>query len=194
MANVSCAPLSESPLPTATYTPAYTPLPTGALPPARTIVTQTSPRRSAGRFDHDTIGMCALDLSGRIAVGGSSNGATWKVPGRSSDIALVGAGAYADRDGGCAAATGDGDITMRFLPAFTAVELMRNGLSPQAACEAAVRRIMAYYGKDFHIGLICMDKAGRVGAAGQGWTWTYAVAGGLGGNATRVVQVQPLSA
>ena len=44
-----------------------------------------------------------------------------------------------------AAATGDGDITMRFLPAYQAVEFMRGGMAPGDACAAAVRRIMAYY-------------------------------------------------
>lgn len=114
------------------------------------------------------------------------------MPGRASDISLVGAGAYVDKDGGCSAATGDGDITMRFLPAFLSVELMRSGMHPQAACEASVRRIMSYYGTNFHLGLVCMDKYGRIGAAGQGWTFTYAVASG-GPNATAiVVPVPPL--
>ena len=58
-----------------------------------------------------------------------------------------------------AAATGDGDITMRFLPAYQAVENMRNGMTPAAACEAAVRRIMVYYA-DFELGLICLDVNG----------------------------------
>jgi hypothetical protein len=40
-------------------------------------------------------------------LGGSSNGATHKIPGRVSDISLVGAGSYVDRDAGCAGATGD---------------------------------------------------------------------------------------
>jgi hypothetical protein len=53
---------------------------------------------------------------------------------------------------------------------------------------------MAYYGVNFHLGLVCMDKYGRVGGSSQGWTFTYAVAGG-GPNATaRVVAVPPLPA
>ena len=56
---------------------------------------------------------------------------------RLGDVPIIGAGVYADNEAGCAAATGDGDITMRFLPAFLAVELMRGGADPQAACEAA---------------------------------------------------------
>ena len=68
---------------------------------------------------------------------------------------------------------------------------MRSGMHPQDACEGAVRRIMAYFGADFHIGLICMDKFGRTGAAGQGWTFTYAIAEGVNATA-RVVAVPPL--
>ena len=46
-------------------------------------------------------------------------------PGRSSDSALPGCGAFVDETVGGAVATGDGDIMMRFSPAFLAVELMR---------------------------------------------------------------------
>ena len=46
---------------------------------------QRSVRHGAGPREHDTVGMCALDLGGRMAAGGSSNGATHKIPGRVSD-------------------------------------------------------------------------------------------------------------
>ena len=45
--------------------------------------------------------------------------------GRASDSALPGCGAFVDEAVGGAVATGDGDIMMRFSPAFLAVELMR---------------------------------------------------------------------
>lgn len=196
-----------TPVPTPSYTPAYTPVPVAladgrvgyalqqrapaAAHPVGSPLLQRSVRHNAGPHEHDTVGMCALDVGGRMAAGGSSNGATHKIPGRVSDISLVGAGSYVDRDAGCAGATGDGDVTMRFLPAYQAVEFMRGGMHPQAACEAAVRRIMAYFGADFHLGLVCMDRWGRLGAAGQGWTFTYAVAGGANATA-RVVAVPPL--
>ena len=135
--------------------------------------------------NHDTVAMCVLDLAGHISGGGSSNGATHKVAGRSSDIAMVGAGLYVDRQGGCAAATGDGDITSRFLPAMAAVEAMRGGNDPQAACEHAVRRIMVYHDV-FGIGLICMDRFGNVGAAAHGLNFSYAIASSDGYTATLV--------
>ena len=43
---------------------------------------------------------------------------------RVGDSPIPGSGAYADSDVGGAAATGDGDIMMRFLPSFLAVELV----------------------------------------------------------------------
>lgn len=47
---------------------------------------------------------------------------------RSFDFCLqTGAGAYVDQEVGGAAATGDGDIMMRFLPSYQAVEFMRQG-------------------------------------------------------------------
>ncbi len=41
-----------------------------------------------------------------------------QVAGRIGDSPIVGAGAYADAAVGAAAATGDGDVMMRFLPAY----------------------------------------------------------------------------
>jgi N4-(beta-N-acetylglucosaminyl)-L-asparaginase len=63
---------------------------------------------------HDTIGQVALDSFKDIACGTSTNGATFKIPGRVGDSSLVGSGAYCENGVGGAAATGDGDVT--FLP------------------------------------------------------------------------------
>ena len=71
--------------------------------------------------NHDTIGMVVIDGEGRIAAGTSTNGASHKVPGRVGDSPIAGAGAYATVHGGCAS-TGDGDVMMRFLPCYQAVE------------------------------------------------------------------------
>ena len=118
--------------------------------------------------DHDTVGVCVRDAAGGLAVGMSSNGARNKLAGRVGDAPIPGAGGYADARAGCAACTGDGDITMRFLPAYQAVEFMRSGMSAQAACDAAVRRIMEVVA-DFSIGLVCLDRLGNTGAASHGW-------------------------
>ena len=77
--------------------------------------------------NHDTIGMVALDATGKLAAGTSTNGLTHKIPGRVGDSPIPGAGSYAGSAGG-AAATGDGDIMMRFLPSYQAHESMRKVL------------------------------------------------------------------
>lgn len=125
-----------------------------------------------GRDSHDTIGMIARDKAGSFAAGTSSNGANHKVAGRVGDAAIAGAGAYADNSGGAAAATGDGDIMMRFLPSFQAVSLMREGVPPARACEKAMRPIIKAF-PTFIGAMICVSKDGRIGAAGYGWTFSY---------------------
>uniref|UniRef100_A0A3P9NYR7 N(4)-(Beta-N-acetylglucosaminyl)-L-asparaginase n=1 Tax=Poecilia reticulata TaxID=8081 RepID=A0A3P9NYR7_POERE len=84
--------------------------------------------------------------------------------GRVGDSPIIGAGAYADSSAGAAAATGDGDIMMRFLPSYLAVELMRNGADPSAACKSAISRIKRHY-SDFFGAIICANTTGHYGAA-----------------------------
>lgn len=124
------------------------------------------------RQNHDTIGMVALDKFGNLAAGTSTNGASHKVAGRVGDAAVPGAGCYVDNEVGAAASTGDGDIMMRFLPSFQAVNYMRAGLSPSAACEKALAPIAAKF-PSFQGGLICVTKDGRHGAAAHGWLFHY---------------------
>ncbi|OXU16531.1 hypothetical protein TSAR_006271 [Trichomalopsis sarcophagae] len=118
--------------------------------------------------NHDTIGTVALDTKGRVAAGVSTNGQNHKIPGRIGDSAMTGAGAYADGEVGAAAATGDGDIIMRFLPSYLSVELMRMGVAPKAATETAVRRMARRYPK-FRGAVIALNKDGEYGAACHGY-------------------------
>ncbi|KAJ1525931.1 hypothetical protein ONE63_009119 [Megalurothrips usitatus] len=128
-----------------------------------------SPRRPEPRavvdpWNHDTIGMVAMDSEGRLAAGTSTNGARHKIPGRVGDSPIPGSGAFADQEVGAAAATGDGDIMMRFVPSFLAVELMRQGATPEAAAVESVRRIAARY-PDFSGALIVLRRDGEYAAA-----------------------------
>jgi N4-(beta-N-acetylglucosaminyl)-L-asparaginase len=68
---------------------------------------------------------------------------------------------------GGAAATGDGDILMRFLPSFLAVEFLRNGIKPDLAGEKALMRIAQHYPR-FVGGIVVVDKDGNYGAACHG--------------------------
>jgi len=126
---------------------------------------------------HDTVGSIAIDARGRLCVGCSTNGREFKIPGRVGDSPIPGAGAYGDQDVGAAVATGNGDVMMRFLPTYHAVELMREGASPDEAARAAIARIKAR-GYRFDGAVIAMAVDGRHGACKSGWEnepLTYAV-------------------
>lgn len=79
----------------------------------------------------------------------------------------IGSGAYAEDNVGAAAATGDGDIMMRFLPSFLAIELMRNGATPQEAADKAIARIRQHHAKFFG-GIVVMNVKGEYAAACNG--------------------------
>ncbi|KAL7639920.1 UNVERIFIED_CONTAM: hypothetical protein RMT77_009333 [Armadillidium vulgare] len=115
-------------------------------------------------YNHDTIGMIAIDSSGRMAGGTSTNGARHKIPGRVGDSPIPGSGAYVDKNVGGAAATGDGDVMMRFLPSLIAVEGMRRGLSPDDSSAEALQRIIEYYPR-FSGAVIALNINGQYGAA-----------------------------
>ncbi|MCL4117845.1 UNVERIFIED_CONTAM: hypothetical protein GTU68_034450, partial [Idotea baltica] len=117
-----------------------------------------------GRLNHDTIGMVAIDSLGRIAAGTSTNGASHKIPGRVGDSPIPGSGAYVDRNVGGSAATGDGDVMMRFMPSLIAVEGMRSGLSPTEASTSALQRIVEYY-PSFSGAVVALNLEGEYGAA-----------------------------
>src|SRR6185369_389736 len=90
-------------------------------------------------WNHDTIGMVAVDAKGNVCAGTSTSALAVKIKGRVRDVPIPGAGAYVDNDVGGVAATGNGDVMMRFGLALLAVELMRAGKSPAHACSAALR-------------------------------------------------------
>lgn len=117
-----------------------------------------------GSENHDTIGMVVINEDGKIFAGTSTNGARHKIPGRVGDSPIPGAGAYCNNKYGAAAATGDGDIMMRNLPSFLAVELLRNGLSPKEAANEVVNRLVENY-PEFSGALIVADKDGNYAAA-----------------------------
>lgn len=113
---------------------------------------------------HDTIGMVAVDSKGDITVGCSTSGLPFKRPGRVGDSPIIGAGAYCDNDVGGAAATGNGDVMLRYCLTFLAVELMRQGLSPQKACEGALHRIVAKH-QITDAAIVALNKRGEFGAS-----------------------------
>ena len=116
--------------------------------------------------NHDTIGMLAIDANGDIAGACTTSGMAYKIGGRVGDSPIIGAGLFVDNEIGGATATGVGEEVVRTVGSFLVVELMRQGKTPQEACEAAVGRIVAKNKDklDFQIGFIAINKKGETGA------------------------------
>jgi len=128
---------------------------------------------------HDTIGILAIDQRGDISGACTTSGAAFKRHGRVGDSPILGAGMYVDNEVGGAAATGWGELVVKTLGSFLIVELMRQGRSPQEACEEAVQRIVRRYPEelkdDFGVGYIAINKAGEHGAYSVGAGLSYAL-------------------
>ncbi|XP_037486830.1 probable isoaspartyl peptidase/L-asparaginase 3 isoform X1 [Triticum dicoccoides] len=129
---------------------------------------------SVNRHNHDTISMAVIDKMGHVAVGTSTNGATFKIPGRVGDGPIPGSSAYGDDEVGACGATGDGDIMMRFLPCYQVVESMRLGMEPRDAAVDAISRIARKY-PDFVGAVFALNKKGVHAGACHGWTFQYSV-------------------
>ena len=134
--------------------------------------------------NHDTIGMIALDQQRRLSGACTTSGLAWKLPGRVGDSPIIGAGLYVDNDIGAATATGVGEAVIRAVGCFLIVELMRQGRSPQEACELAIERVAqkSPRWREFQVGFLALDKAGRVGAYSLQNTFEYALCEGKQGN------------
>lgn len=124
--------------------------------------------KKAGRpgsfWSHDTIGMVAVDRNGDVCAGCSTSGLAFKIKGRVGDSPIVGSGAYCDNEVGGAAATGNGDVMMRFCPSLVAVEYMREGMTPAEACAKSLKRIQD---KGYRVSacLVAVSRKGEFGAA-----------------------------
>ncbi|HKD46896.1 MAG TPA: N(4)-(beta-N-acetylglucosaminyl)-L-asparaginase [Rhizomicrobium sp.] len=119
-----------------------------------------------GAKNHDTIGMLALDAQGNLSGACTTSGMAWKLYGRVGDSPIIGAGLYVDNDIGGATSTGVGEEVIRNVGSFLVVELMRQGLNPQAACKEAVTRILKRKPetKNLQVGFLALNKKGEVGA------------------------------
>jgi len=96
------------------------------------------------------------------------------------DSPIIGSGLYVDNEAGAAGATGLGEEIIRICGSFRVVEAMRRGLSPQEACNEAVKtlhRVAARRGKHAPgAAFIALDPKGRFGAAATpGTSFEYAV-------------------
>jgi N4-(beta-N-acetylglucosaminyl)-L-asparaginase len=114
---------------------------------------------------HDTIGLLALGKAGEIAGACSTSGMAFKMHGRVGDSPIIGGAVFCDDEVGGACATGLGEFVMKTLGSFLIVEFMRQGMTPQQACEAAIMRIVKRYKyQEFQVGYLAINKKGDVGA------------------------------
>ena len=126
-----------------------------------------------GNYDRErttgTINILAVDKNSDIAGITTTSGLAWKIPGRVGDSPIIGAGLYLDNEVGAVAATGRGEEMIRSCGSFLGVELMRNGRSPQEACEDVCKRIIDINGGpskvDFNDKIVALSKSGEVGCA-----------------------------
>ena len=94
-------------------------------------------------FTTGTINMNAVDARGDLSSVTTTSGMSWKIPGRVGDSPIIGAGQYCDNTVGAAGSTGRGEANIKVCGAFLAVELMRNGATPEAAIMKVMERVIA---------------------------------------------------
>ncbi|MDB5063486.1 MAG: glycosylasparaginase [Mucilaginibacter sp.] len=124
-------------------------------------------RRPGSKYNHDTIGMLAIDVKGNISGACTTSGMAFKLHGRVGDSPIIGAGLYVDNEVGGATSTGVGEEVIRNVGSFLVVELMRQGYSPEDACKEAVNRIIKKKpaaAKNLQVGFLAINKKGEYGA------------------------------
>jgi N4-(beta-N-acetylglucosaminyl)-L-asparaginase len=133
---------------------------------------------STDEMNHDTIGMLAIDVNGNLSGSCTTSGMAFKMRGRVGDSPIIGAGLYVANEVGACAATGQGEDVIRVAGAAAVVEAMRNGLSPKAACQKIIERIVGIKkekAKKIQVAFIAIDKSGNYGAYAIQPGFSYAV-------------------
>ncbi|RFS24843.1 glycosylasparaginase [Chitinophaga silvatica] len=129
-------------------------------------------------YNHDTIGMLALDAQGNMSGACTTSGMAFKLHGRLGDSPIIGAGLYVDNEIGGATSTGVGEEVIKIVGSHLVVELMRQGYPPEKACKEAVERIVRRSpakAKEIQIGFLALNKKGQHGAYCLQQGFNYAV-------------------
>jgi len=135
-------------------------------------------RLSDGSWNHDTIGMIALDAHGNLSGSCTTSGMGFKMRGRVGDSPIIGAGLFVDNEVGAVVATGQGEDIIRIGGAHAVMEFMRQGLSPEMACKKAVERLLKVKGakaKEIQACMIAINKDGVYGGYALQKGFNYAV-------------------
>ena len=119
---------------------------------------------------YGTTNVLAIDINGDIAGCTTTGGMSFKLNGRVGDSPIIGAGLYVDNEVGAAGATGRGEDVIKSCASYFMVLKMKEGLSPQQACEEALHMIMDKYRKvnsGFYSSekFVAMNKYGEMGCA-----------------------------
>ena len=128
--------------------------------------------------NHDTIGMVGVDADGNLSGSCTTSGLAYKMHGRVGDSPIIGAGLYVDNEVGAATATGMGESIIKICGSFLAVELMRQGRTPQEACKEVVKRLIKKNSDvidDIQAAFIAVNKEGEYGSFAVQPKFNYAV-------------------
>ena len=131
-----------------------------------------------GEWNHDTIGMVAMDANGNLSGSCTTSGMAFKMRGRVGDSPIIGSGLFVDNEVGACTATGQGEDVIRISGSHTVVELMRQGLSPEQACKKTIERIVRIKkdkAKEIQVAFIALNKKGEVGAYAIQKGFSYAI-------------------
>ena len=131
-----------------------------------------------GEWNHDTIGMVAMDANGNLSGSCTTSGMAFKMRGRVGDSPIIGAGLFVDNEVGACTATGQGEDVIRISGSHTVVELMRQGLSPEQACKKAIERIIRIKkdkAKEIQVAFLALNKKGEIGAFAIQKGFNYAI-------------------
>jgi N4-(beta-N-acetylglucosaminyl)-L-asparaginase len=90
-----------------------------------------------------TIVCAGVNAAGDVCAVNSSSGLAWKIPGRTGDAAIVGAGLYVDNEIGAVGSTGRGESNLYAQSSAYIIERMRAGRAPKDAGFDALRRVDA---------------------------------------------------
>jgi len=119
---------------------------------------------------YGTTNVIAIDINGDIAGCTTTSGLSFKLNGRVGDSPIIGAGLYVDNEVGAAGATGRGEDVIKSCASYYIVLKMKEGRTPQQACEDALQMIADRYKKvnpDFYPSekFVAINKYGELGCA-----------------------------
>lgn len=121
---------------------------------------------------YGTTNVLAIDVNGDIAGCTTTSGLSFKLNGRVGDSPIIGAGLYVDNEVGAAGATGRGEDVIKSCASYYMVTRMREGRTPQQACEDALKMIIGKYSRvnpNFIPSekFVAINRKGETGCAGM---------------------------